>query len=135
MIMLSAASAGSLDYYAEGIRQLTIIYPRSWSHIYLADEKMRSEHWNWLRETMRRPPSVMHPAPVGLVPSRPWDYILVDSAFGLPRNSCVHWWFTQVQGPLNSRESHNQSSQHSRGRSRDRQTRVGLRKFVKFPSS
>jgi len=85
MIMLGAAPPASLDRYARGIQELTILFPQAWGVIAMADETMRSERWAELQESE-----------VGNAHS--WGDILWHSAYG--SSSQAHWWFMHVVGPL-----------------------------------
>jgi hypothetical protein len=104
LIMLEAASAGSLDLYEEGIRVLTTLYPNSWSDILLADEEMRFEHWDDMYETLSDGDD--GPAPADYDETRPWDFIISQSAFELGVNNLGHaWWQMNLVAALNSPQS------------------------------
>jgi len=92
MIMANGASPSTLDRYARGIEELVTLFPNAWGIISLADETMRSERWDILKET-----NGTHGT---------WEEVLADSAFGFD-NRCSHWWFMHVLGPLtcSSRQS------------------------------
>jgi hypothetical protein len=104
MIMLSAASPGALDDYAEGIRHLTLFHPHAWSDIAVAEEKMRWEHWDRMREELVELISLGHP-PIGFNPKMPWDYIIGASTYGPPSNPTAYWWTLQLTGGLASSSS------------------------------
>jgi len=102
MIMLGAARPSTLDAYEEGLRQLTILFPHGWGTLVTADEIMRSERWEVaLEQAMAAPPP-------GMDEQRPWDYIILNSAYG--RDGVrSHWWETRVVLPLLQGASHRQA--------------------------
>ena len=85
MIMLNAASPAALDKYARGIEELVALYPQAWGVISVADESMRSERWDILKES----------ADVDCK----WEDIISDSSFGFS-NGAAHWWYLHVIGPM-----------------------------------
>ena len=85
MIMVNGASPAILDRYARGIEELVTLFPHAWGIISLADETMRSERWDILKESPGAAVS--------------WEEVLADSSFGFD-NRCAHWWFMHVLGPL-----------------------------------
>ena len=87
MIMINGASPATLDRYARGIEELVTLYPQAWGIISLADETMRAERWEILKE--------------GLGETASWEDVISGSAFGFG-NTCAHWWFVHVLGPLAS---------------------------------
>jgi hypothetical protein len=97
MIMLQAASPGTLDDYQEGIRLLTVFYPRSWGDIALADVDMRYEYWGRVLDETEGDPS-------GFNPRRPWDYVIGQCAYGESKLRGAHWWEMNLVKPLQSPE-------------------------------
>ena len=87
MIMLNCASPSTLDRYARGIEELVLLHPQAWGIISMADETMRAERWDILKE--------------GLGALGTWEGVLASSAFGF-ENGCAHWWYLHVLGPLSS---------------------------------
>ena len=85
MIMINGASPATLDRYARGIEELVTLYPHAWGIISLADETMRAERWDIVKE--------------GLGAGGSWEDVISGSAFGFG-NSCARWWFIHVLGPL-----------------------------------
>jgi hypothetical protein len=118
MIMLSAASPGALGDYQEGIRHLCEFFPNSWGAIATADEKMRWEHRDRLRETFTSNP----PAPLTGArynPTMPWDFIIGASAWGPPQQPTAYWWDCQVVRSLSSPQSTNSVIAAIEGRGRN----------------
>ena len=102
LIALGAASAGALELYAEGIRMLNLLYPRSWGDILLADEDMRYENWDRMLENLEE---AVNPAQ-GFSKQRPWDHIIATSAFNLGNEGTeVGWWNLNLVAGLNSPQS------------------------------
>ena len=91
MIMLGAASLGTLNQYEEGLRQLTIVY-QEWSCIARAETTMRSTQWAIILEEARRS------EPKAFDKDKPWDYVISASAFGVAAGTATlrvvadqHW--------------------------------------------
>ena len=94
MISLRAAAPQTLDDYFRGIEQLTILFPNAWGLIFCADELMRSEVWDKIREEMeddRAWPEKL-----------PWDVVIKMSCYGRGDADRQHWWFTHVVAPASS---------------------------------
>ena len=85
MIMLGASSPASLDRYARGIEELTLLFPNSWGVISMADETMRSERWDMVIENSTT--------------ALPWNEIIAATAYG-EGGPHAHWWYMHVVGPL-----------------------------------
>ena len=88
MLCLKAASPQTLDNYYRGVEQLTIMYPNAWGLIFCADELMRSEGWDKLREELEDEDEW----PTQL----PWDTVIRMSTYGKGDPDQQHWWFTHV---------------------------------------
>ena len=95
MIMLDAASLGTLNQYEEGLRQLTVVY-QEWSCIARAEATMRSTQWAIILEEAKRA------EPTNFNKDRPWDYVIGASAFGVDHCVRSHWWWLHVTGPLST---------------------------------
>jgi len=93
MTSLGAASPGSLNRYANGIRMLRQYH--KWSMLLTTDLVVRSERWGRLREEFARNP------PPGYDAARPWDHIISASSFG-QEGPCSMWWTTQFLLPANA---------------------------------
>ena len=91
MLSLKAASPQVLDDYQRGIFSLVQIHPEAWGLVYAADEVMRSEVWDDMRDelvTEGRWPS-MHP----------WNLVIKLSTFGCASGKRSHWWYLHVLAP------------------------------------
>ena len=95
MIMLDAASQGSLNQYEEGLRQLTTMYG-SWACISRSETTMRATQWTIILEEAKRS------KPVNFDESRPWDFVISASSFGVEHGMRSHWWWLHVVGPLSA---------------------------------
>ena len=95
MLMLDAASLGSLNQYEEGLRQLTTVY-KEWSCIARAEATMRATQWAILLEEVRRT------KPTDFDEQRPWDFVIGVSSFGVEHGMRAHWWWLHVTGPLST---------------------------------
>ena len=84
-IMLQAASPAALDSYSRGVEELVLLFPSSWGVVSMADETLRAERWELLKETM---------------PTANWSEIISESAFGA--TTMAHWWYLHVVGPLSN---------------------------------
>ena len=91
MISLKAAAPQTLDNYFRGIEQLIILYPHAWGLVFCADELMRSEVWDRIREELEDDKEW----PENL----PWDLVIRMSAYGKGDADRQHWWFTHVVAP------------------------------------
>ena len=87
MIMIGGASPSALDKYARGIEEMITLFPHAWGVISLADETMRAERWDILKES--------------LGPTSTWEEVIAGSSFGFD-NPCAQWWYVHVLGPLTS---------------------------------
>jgi hypothetical protein len=132
MIMLSAASPGALDDYAEGIRHLTTFHPNAWSDIATADEKMRWELWDRMHEELVQLLVLGHP-PVGYNPKMSWGYIIGASTYGPPTNPTAYWWTVQLVGGLSSSSSTQSVVAALEGRAAGRQQQGRPDRPVKAP--
>jgi len=94
MIMLKAARPATLDAYEEGIRELTVHFPAGWGTIAVADETMRAEQWDIIRE------QTSSNAPAAYDPDLPWDFVIGQSTYGVPGALKAHWWESRVVLPL-----------------------------------
>ena len=94
MISLLAASPQRLDDYANGVRELNTLYPNSWGLVFAADELMRSEQWQLIRDELLDAKSWPE--------SRPWDDVLLKATFGKGDVERQHWWNTHVVYPASS---------------------------------
>ena len=91
MISLKAAAPQTLDDYFRGIEQLTVLYPHAWGLIFCADELMRSEGWDKIREELEDD----REWPENL----PWNKVIQMSTYGRGDPDRQHWWFTHVIAP------------------------------------
>ena len=89
LISLGAVSSGALELYAEGIRRLVLLYPAAWGDILLAEEEMRFEHWDRMQEQLLVDPDPKYNT------TRPWDFIVAQSAFSLGANNRCHGWWQE----------------------------------------
>ena len=92
MISVGAATAGSLNLYAAGLRTLLRLFPGKWPILLTTDLIVRSERWGRIRELMERAP------PPGYDPSKPWDAVIAASAYGQEGPNAV-WWQTHFVLP------------------------------------
>ena len=93
MLSLRAASPQTLDDYAQGIQTLASIHPspEDWGLIYAADEVMRHEVWNKIRDEM-----VLE----NTWPQKcPWDLVIAKSTYGPGDTKRMHWWYLHVLAP------------------------------------
>ena len=93
MLSLKAASPQTLDDYANGIQTLCNIHPSAddWGLIYAADEVMRHEIWDKIRDEMVLEnvwPEVT-----------PWDAVIKKSVYGSGDPKRMHWWYLHVLAP------------------------------------
>ena len=91
MLSLKAASPQVLDDYSRGLRNLCQIHPEAWGLIYAADEIMRGEVWDDMRDELlneSRWPEAC-----------PWNEVIKLSTFGSGDAKRNHWWFLHVQAP------------------------------------
>ena len=93
MLSIKAAAPQTLDDYANGIQMLCNIHPSAddWGLIYAADEVMRHEIWNKIRDEMvldKEWPEVT-----------PWDAVIKKSCYGSGDPKRMHWWFLHVLAP------------------------------------
>lgn len=95
MIMLDAASQGALNQYEEGLRQLTTMYG-SWACISRSETTMRATQWTIILEEARRA------KPQNFDESKPWDFVISASSFGVEHGMRSHWWWLHVVGPLSA---------------------------------
>ena len=91
MVSLKAAAPQTLDDYHRGIEQLTTLYPHAWGLIFCADELMRSEMWDKIREELEDEEE--WPEKV------PWNKVIQMSTYGRGDAERQHWWFTHVVAP------------------------------------
>ena len=91
MVSLKAAAPQTLDDYNRGIEQLTTLYPHAWGLIFCADELMRSEMWDKIREELEDEEE--WPETV------PWNKVIQMSTYGRGDAERQHWWFTHVVAP------------------------------------
>ena len=91
MLSLQEASPQVLDDYQRGIRSLVQIYPDSWGLIFAADEIMRNEVWDEIRDELLLEDK--WPA------ERPWNLVIKLSTFGSGDQKRNHWWYLHVQAP------------------------------------
>ena len=94
MIITSAASPATLDRYARGTQELVCLLPHGWGVIALADETLRSEHWEIVREDLVSADAVAFQALTS-----PWSYIIGQTAWGAS-GSRSRWWYLHVLGPV-----------------------------------
>ena len=94
MISLLAASPQRLDDYANGIRELHTLYPNAWGLVFAADELMRAEQWQLIRDELLDAKAWPE--------ARPWDDVLLKTTFGKGDNERQHWWNTHVIYPATS---------------------------------
>ena len=94
MVCLKAAAPQTLDDYFRGVEQLTILYPHAWGLVFCADELMRSEGWDKIREELEddqeRPETLS------------WDAVIRMSTYGRGDAERQHWRFTHVVAPATS---------------------------------
>ena len=91
MLSLQEASPQVLDDYQRGIRSLVQIHPDAWGLIFAADEIMRSEVWDEIRDELLLD---------GSWPTeRPWNTVIKLSTFGSGDAKRNHWWYLHVQAP------------------------------------
>ena len=93
LISLGAASPESCKKYAKGIKNLGILLPDSWAHIMQQEALMRCEQWELVHEECVESP------PPGFNPSRPWDWIILQTSFGLEGGIRMQWWNSRVAIP------------------------------------
>jgi hypothetical protein len=100
MIMCDAACPGGLDAYQVGIFHLTVFFPTSWSDIALAGVNMRYDYWQRIHEDM-------NPAnlPVEYDTKKPWDWIIMQCAYGEATLKGAHWWEMHLVKALISPQS------------------------------
>ena len=93
MLSLKAASPQTLDDYANGIQMLCNIHPSTddWGLIYAADEVMRHEIWDKIRDEM-----VLENAWPEITP---WDAVIKKSVYGSGDSKRMHWWYLHVLAP------------------------------------
>jgi len=94
MLMLGQASPSTLDAYEEGVRELTVHFPHGWGTIALAEETMRAEQWDIMRE------QVVNNSPAAYSQEVPWDFVIGQSTYGVPGAMKAHWWESRVVLPL-----------------------------------
>ena len=91
MISLQEASPQVLDDYQRGIRNLVQIHPDVWDLIFAADEIMRGEVWDEMKDELMTE---------GKLPKdQPWNTIIRMSTFGSGDAKRGHWWYLHVQAP------------------------------------
>ena len=93
MIMLDAATLGSLNKYEEGLRQLWLTYG-DWAVISQADVAMRSREWTIVHDELLQGKSLG---------SKPWSQVMQTTAFGEVAGPRAHWWWLHVVGPLTNK--------------------------------
>jgi hypothetical protein len=98
MLMLAEASPAALDLYERGIRNLVTVHGEAfWATILIADETVRSEQWEILRENAdgegRRETDMVYA-------KRPWNTLIAMSTFGATTNELTHWWYLHVTAPI-----------------------------------
>ena len=91
MLSLNEASPQVLDDYQRGICSLVQIHPEAWGLIFAADEIMRSEIWDDMRDEL---------VTDGRWPdSHPWNLVIKLSTFGSGDTKRSHWWYLHVLAP------------------------------------
>ena len=85
-VALAISPPGSVDSYEDGIRDLSVAYPRAWGVICRADEVMRAEVWERMAEEQ---------APA----DGNWGDIIAQSAYGNADHKRTQWWFDHVIQP------------------------------------
>ena len=86
MVSLGAASLGALRAYADGIRDLALLFPNKWGIVVTTDLVVRAERWAHLRERCDRDP------PTDFEAKRPWNYVIATSAHGSHDLRVQAWW-------------------------------------------
>ena len=95
MLMLKGSLAGPMDEYEEGIRMMAFTFPDHWGTIAVADDLMRSEPWEKLRQRIEKMLSRgLYTEPWD--PDRPWESVIRESANGTSRMA-DSWWFEHVK--------------------------------------
>ena len=98
-IMTGHASPAELDAYSWGIRSLVDLFPEAWGVIHQADEVMRAEQWAMIHEE-----PLVTPIP-GVSTSKPWGWILRNTAFGSKNVEYLQFWNMRVVLPLTTRNA------------------------------
>ena len=91
MLSLKAAAPQTLANYYRGIEQLVTLYPNCWGLVFCADELMRSEGWDKIREELEDDEEWPE--------ELPWDLVIRQSSYGKGDAERQHWWFTHVVAP------------------------------------
>ena len=94
MVSLLSASPQRLDDYASGIQELQTLFPHAWGIIFAADELMRAEQWQLIRDDMLDKNEWPE--------NRPWDEVLAKTTFGRGDVERQHWWNTHVVFPAST---------------------------------
>jgi len=94
MLMAKAARPSTLDSYEDGVRQLCTLFPSGWGTVASSDETLRAEQWEIMLE------QALADRPAAFDPDVPWDYVIANSAYGVPGALKAHWWETRVVLPL-----------------------------------
>ena len=90
MVSLGACSLGTMNRYRSGLVQLSKLFPKMWPIMHTTDVVLRSERWGRLREQIEASVS-MGAAVMGYDPSRPWDAVIAQSAYGREGLNAT-WW-------------------------------------------
>ena len=98
MIMMQEVTPSTLDSYERGIRNLVTIHgAKAWPTIMVADETVRGEQWDILRETLAG--DAVKSKDSTFI-ARKWETVISKSAFGSEHNEMTHWWYLHVTAPL-----------------------------------
>ncbi|CAK0795538.1 unnamed protein product [Prorocentrum cordatum] len=71
-LMLGIVARAALDGNARHIERLSALWPEAWHLVYMADDKLRCDHIERLRRTVRADLSAGKPAPREWDPAKPW---------------------------------------------------------------
>ena len=76
------------------------MFPARWAAIPKADETMRCEWWDQLKEMLDHKPPAAYRAD-----RRPWNFILAHTAYGVEESIASTWWDHRVKQPCNGASS------------------------------
>ena len=93
MIMLDVCTPSALDKYARGLERLISLHGH-WDMLMVIDEKCRGEQWDILAEQCARK------NPEGYSPTKPWQYIINESAYSPTGGALAEWWYYSFVAPV-----------------------------------
>ncbi|CAK0909902.1 unnamed protein product, partial [Prorocentrum cordatum] len=97
LLMLKACQPGPLDGYEEGIRLLAHTFPQHWVVVRRADDTMRAERWERIRQDIEaKVEARKYSEPFD--PERPWEAVVREAAYG-ENSKRSGWWYENVDKP------------------------------------